>query len=1213
MAMSGKQHLSNDQKKKLEDLSLRKGGVAFVGKQAMPTPVPTILISLGGLGGETLNVLKRKVEESIGSQEHFYWLAVDSDEVTDLKSIQRSKSEDGYLEDEETMGLFDPSIGGILKGGMVHLPAFAKKWLAPNFPQVQLDGTGAQGTRQIGRLMLTCGSAYLKLRNRLTQMIREADQQRRTISNQMMVNIVIIAGISGGTGSGTIVDVAYLIRDVAERTCNISNYKLSSYIYMPDVQFSVPGISGSPAVKHNLSRNGYAALKEIDYFMNLENHGGEYHLELEGGNGTDVYSQKNIFDCCTIVSGMSEQGGMNGKQVSINNLTENLLDTLTDISLNTDNGKPQLAESFASNLRESLDSFYQSTGVSPTDYPKNANYCYRILGYSSVSIPKAEILAYCVNKMFQAVYAEFISIQHVDGNMVRTVLSQCQVSDVPTLQNYALSQAVQIGLPVDMNITIPPEYYPNKKEIKDGMADYKTYSDASAMVNTEVQKIRSPQFRTQLRSTILNALQQKIDLIFDAHGPYFVVELLTHKVNTRLADNDPRAPFSGILESLDHLGEELQSAANRFIGFESSPQVNAELARLKNEAGGMGPRSRQIGAYVEFVCNVAFQAIFLPQFYNVLREEILRIRNDLSETNNKIWDVYTEILTDVGMVLSRDEEYVTNAKKKGNVFSYQVLNLAEISDHSDHLRAYLDAFVSEHSVEMLGKAFIQSMRDKRQQWTEAVDLSSFDPVSEIRSIFDEVLTGVLHDDIIEKFVVAAYSPSKLTPKDIDDIWANNKTLKTRYLEEAAEQIYLKLMNEAAFMARAVPGYDLSKMLNNKIVATLEDTPELSALIQAKFKKAANVEIATSRGLSKYFYSQLVFCLPLYMIHGLSQYDSEYRMGNDSVGLHMDEVSQNWRRFPQPYCIDYAAGLKEDYKSYDDYKYLMDVKDMTDQGIDKYGFIYLNDARTNYVLSYIAEEPKNPDALEAELERRFHAAYNEQAIEAVSLAEAMKASGYRFTDVDLLIAEHDLSPTDRDGFGRNVQVGDLYKIIRMSMKFTGQISRTLAVWKKTWSLYENAKNERYDQIRFPLLVSSFCNALKAGLIEEDPKTRYVYGYRIGKNVNMLCDIHAQTRFDKDHFLYHIFTSYCALDEADRMYIMQEADETLTGDEDGGLYADTAEEMLGREYLGALRAEEEVTRNVASSRLDYSLTENPRDSQNPYRVLRTFYERLQEGLK
>ena len=122
--------LSEEQREKLKELELKRGGVAFAGEKTSATPVPTVVIGLGGLGVKTLNMLKGKFSRQIGNSEHVYFRAIDTDEK-ELEQVRKlradgSRNPNGELEKEETISLYNPVI----------------------------QNSGAQQTRQIGRAPL---------------------------------------------------------------------------------------------------------------------------------------------------------------------------------------------------------------------------------------------------------------------------------------------------------------------------------------------------------------------------------------------------------------------------------------------------------------------------------------------------------------------------------------------------------------------------------------------------------------------------------------------------------------------------------------------------------------------------------------------------------------------------------------------------------------------------------------------------------------------------------------------------------------------------------------------------------------------------------------------------------------------------------------------------------------------------------------------------
>lgn len=116
--------LSEEQRQKLKELELKRGGVAFAREKTSVTPVPTVIISLGGLGAKTLNMLKGKFSRQIGSSNHVYFRMIDTDnqEFAQVRKLREdgSPNPNGELETEETISLYDPAIAGIL--GMATIP-----------------------------------------------------------------------------------------------------------------------------------------------------------------------------------------------------------------------------------------------------------------------------------------------------------------------------------------------------------------------------------------------------------------------------------------------------------------------------------------------------------------------------------------------------------------------------------------------------------------------------------------------------------------------------------------------------------------------------------------------------------------------------------------------------------------------------------------------------------------------------------------------------------------------------------------------------------------------------------------------------------------------------------------------------------------------------------------------------------------------------------
>ena len=151
---------------------------------------------------------------------------------------------------------------------------------------------GAAGIRQAGRLILFLNfqRIYDALQRKLSKISENYD------ASKCRPRIYLFAGIGGGTGSGMFIDLSYMMR-------SIQNVDLQGVIFMPDVSCLKPNLRETH--KKNIQRNGFAALKELDYLMILDRVGESFRQDYPGGIGVD--RNDPVFDLCMLV-GAQEDG-----------------------------------------------------------------------------------------------------------------------------------------------------------------------------------------------------------------------------------------------------------------------------------------------------------------------------------------------------------------------------------------------------------------------------------------------------------------------------------------------------------------------------------------------------------------------------------------------------------------------------------------------------------------------------------------------------------------------------------------------------------------------------------------------------------------------------------------------------------------------------------------------------------------------------------------
>ena len=1025
--------LSEEQREKLKELELKRGGVAFAGEKTSATPVPTVVIGLGGLGVKTLNMLKGKFSRQIGNSEHGYFRAIDTDEK-ELEQVRKlradgSRNPNGELEKEETISLYNPVI----------------------------QNSGAQQTRQIGRAMLVNSISYEYVKKELMAVIYQAIA--RTNKDNANVNVLILTGVSGGTGSGMIIDLPYMVHDIFA-AAGYTNYRIAGYIYTPDVQFAIPGLAANPMIINNLENNGYSALKEIDYFMNIEETNSVYDLPIADGH---VISGRNIFSSCTLVSGYNQNGGINQLNVTMGRLTDHLMDMLTDIRITKNGVADQMSSAILNNKNVMLTAWLANHG-SRRRYPRYVSYKYQVLGYHSIVIPKDEILAYCVNKIFGAVMEEFQNFHLLGREVMNTVYMAANLTNLQVFISYALG--INRNAPIRHEIVL--DGYTRRMIRNDNNV---AYTDACQEADAIAQRINAD-YQSRLERDLFERLKNQIERIFEQYGPYVAMEVIEHK-KTEEDVGDPREPFSGIVELLERMSnyflqqENIAGMSYQQRGREQILQAAQEVCR------GFLSNRYAINQYVSICCAQAVTDRIDPVLFRILSAALHNVAVKMNDYNTEKFKVYTAVLTEVQNTLNRDGQYFTRGVRTDEgtrqTFDVDIIKIGKMQ--TEQLQSYLNDFITHISIDQLAQHFIRRMQGNRSKWLAQNPRDGFDAVSEVRELMDECLIrNNMQTDLVEKFIVAAYSDRKLTATEVENAWNDNAPdgMKMQALTRAANDIYYELTDGAQLMANS-PEITGDGYPKNYYISILKDTPELTRILNQNIQAVYREEVAISDSSNRFTITQQYTALPMYILRGMDEYNEQY-VSHPSVGRHMDENQQDWTRFPNPYPIDQVAldlaqngQAAQEIENYRDYQILLDVQKKTLDGLKKYKFIELRTGAKgkspDLFLYEVREKPQDMDGFKKQL---HEATINNPDL---NVLEFMKANGFDINpvlvakgemDIDFsILSFENLNDPEGNYLAVPVPIPDIYKWLRRSVRYMDILDRNTKIFEELEEVFDFA--------------------------------------------------------------------------------------------------------------------------------------------------------------
>ena len=828
------------------------GGIMNDMKKSDRQDDATLCIGLGGTGKDALKKLKKEVYRRLKPDDPespvpFYgsirFLLIDSDDA-DLGITQDISSIDKATE------YFDISNNEIVKTfRSKEIIAVRKElsWLNHEHIGIQNAGHGAGGIRQVGRFLLIDKAALFKAK--LTALIQDAIQG---VTGDL--NIHLFSGLSGGTGSGTFLDVCYIVRHVLE-TLGRDSAQISGYFFLPDVNLSVPSIIGSPLTANYVRCNGYAALKELDYMMGLEEAQGKF---VQNYGSFEVSTSRTPVDLCYLISATTAGGVVmkDGYEYGLSVAVDYVISFLSKVTL-PDGLDPAQAGSMTlkghiSNLAQAKNNIKKIHG---------ASFEYNIIGAANAEMPLSDIATYLGAKLFER-FGDISDHVPTEKDLMAFV-SANQLTFEQLMQQ--LTKGVVYKVPYPHNLVKGSDIAPGDRRVI-SCADTWTANALGSLEENRKKMLEPlkdyniPDQSTSLISRIFSNLYLNYAMNF-ATGPFFAMRLLGGQNNKNLIH-----VIDGYIQNNEErLAAELRQEPIRRQDLDTAEQALAKSNFIN--------RKKHTEEYLEAV-NHWYVHLAVIDRHNYMKNFLREFRDQVVKLNNGFFLVMSIVLDTLKNTFSENSRHLMSGKTSKSVYTWQILTIRDIKDQLDETVMQLDP--DQEMKKLVLKLF--------KQWPDWISQD------------ENKITRLVSEYITQEFLT-------ITNKEMTDYLKIKfeTTDSTRLMERIKTEIIQKKLSRNAdplFWKNGL--FDLSDIAKSNTISIPFNAAEIIQAAEAVRQEGDTVRRTglTDRIFMMRFYSGI----PLYAYQGLAELEKAYEANTAEAGRHLYEAGDmDWREYlPSPY-------------------------------------------------------------------------------------------------------------------------------------------------------------------------------------------------------------------------------------------------------------------------------------------------------------------------
>ncbi|GAA3402216.1 tubulin-like doman-containing protein [Paenibacillus hodogayensis] len=836
-------------KEHIEQLDVSKGGGIVSDKIRVDTiDNPMLVIGLGGTGIDALLRLKYQInrrfklpEDPISKKkrekpDNVEFLAFETNEH------DRHKKYRGIGLDPltEYVLLSNPEVGGLLQNRSL-LEPYIKEWLSPEL--LITDGiNGASGIRQAGRLLLF---------TKIVQVVQSIEKKIKALSvgTNKKLTVFLLTGLSGGTGSGCFLDIAYITRGLIERDygdAGVDKVNMFGYLFLPDVNLSNKSMSDH--TREYIRKNGFAALKELDYWMNVNERGERFKQQY--GTILSVHSPVAPFNFAHLISATNLEGTLleNGYDYCMNVTAEKITTFMAS-------EEKQSGEEFA--IQDYMSNIHTNIAQMPKQYA--ANYQYNVIGASSAVLPIEEMTTFLAYRLFKKMAGMFEAAPSQED--VEKLARKLEID--PDSMHREFNKRVPEPIPGYQN----SERLSYNNVVKQQVVSIDTELEQSFLARAREEYIKS---KKQLPGACLERFTEQVNRMFlnPEQGPFYASRVIFSSKGFCLL-NLISSYIEALKESVYRIPQDAEAAKTN-AGQRLGDARSAFISREKKKDAYIEAKIQEYLLYADRE-RMEQMIEFYEDLYNVLNEQ-----------NTRIYQIFTEILNALNRIFEKNGDILIRGDEqtdhKGNkTYFWNIVNVPDIEK-------LVGGMMDERNSADLIRDFTNELLRKTNQWIREQDIDIIGSISEfLTDHFGDLITRSMED-----FLAIKYGQDES-------------------IENVIERIIAKRLDD-----EAVPVFHLSNSAGSfhfpecGFVSVPADAPNIFKGVTG-FKELAlgktKFTIKESRVKNRIFWLNTKNGVPLFAYSPLKVMEESYEktiLEPEGVGRHLVQTEKtNWTNLPSP--------------------------------------------------------------------------------------------------------------------------------------------------------------------------------------------------------------------------------------------------------------------------------------------------------------------------